>query len=59
MNLSEKLRVRAFVDNFFYEGNLRGIGTGNQTSLYSMTGTYLYPRYFGGGCSVVVWCLLG
>ena len=42
MNLSEKLRVRAFVDNFFYEGNLRGIGTGNHTDFYRMTGTYLY-----------------
>ena len=42
MNLREKLRVRAFVDNFFYEGSLRGIGTGNHTDFYRMTGTYLY-----------------
>ena len=47
MNQAETLQVRAFVDNVFDEGNLRGIGTGNHTNFYRMTGTYLYPRYWG------------
>ena len=47
MNADESLRVSAFVDNLFDANNLRGIGTGDHNNFYRLTGTLLYPRYWG------------
>ena len=47
LNADESLRVSAFVDNVFDKNNLRGIGTGDHNSFYRLTGSLLYPRYWG------------
>ena len=46
-NTDESLRVSAFVDNLFDANNLRGIGTGDHNNFYRLTGSLLYPRYWG------------
>ena len=47
LNADESLRVSAFVDNVFDKNNLRGIGTGDHNDFYRLTGSLLYPRYWG------------
>jgi len=44
---SEKLVVRAFVDNLTDERVYRGFGTATESSNYRLTGERLYPRYWG------------
>ena len=44
---SEKLVVRAFVDNVTDERVFRGFGTSTESSNYRLTGERLYPRYWG------------
>jgi outer membrane receptor protein involved in Fe transport len=39
--------VRAFVDNVFDDIGPREIGTGTATSNWALTGTTLYPRFYG------------
>lgn len=46
-DLTEKIRVRAFVDNVFDEGYIRGVGITGEGSNWIQTGEYLYPRYYG------------
>jgi outer membrane receptor protein involved in Fe transport len=44
---NDKTRVRAFVDNVTDERSYRGIGSGGAGNNYKMTGSLLYPRYWG------------
>lgn len=44
---SEKLVVRAFVDNLTDERVYRGFGTSTESENYRLTGERLYPRYWG------------
>ncbi|MBD3648007.1 MAG: TonB-dependent receptor, partial [Pseudomonadales bacterium] len=46
-DLSQRWTVRVFVDNATDERNLRGIGTASESMNWRMTGTVLYPRYYG------------
>ncbi len=46
-DLSNRWTVRAFVDNATDERNLRGITTATESQNWRMTGSILYPRYYG------------
>jgi len=46
-SVDEKIRARLFVDNVFDERMLRGVGTGSIANHYRLSGTLLYPRYWG------------
>ena len=39
--------VRAFIDNATNENNLRGVAAGEEKDNWRLTGTPLYPRYWG------------
>lgn len=44
---SQRWTVRAFVDNVTDEANLRGLDTAGEEGNWRLTGTHLYPRYWG------------
>jgi iron complex outermembrane receptor protein len=46
-DMQRRWTVRGFVDNVTDESNLRQVTAAGETTNYRLTGTHLYPRYWG------------